>query len=211
MARFNEILVGRYNRFLQKLFAMKGAPPAPQLSSEIVPSFPLFSGVENRYLEQWEIFSASGQSAAVAGQTGAVLLRNPVGSNVIAVVENYSFASNVAFGGDRFDLSLGSVAADLATVFAAGFGALDSRTRPKPSLIFSHTNSVAGTPDLTVLLGTFYSAGGGSWAFQLINTENQEIPVLPGFGIQLIDTTANDAFFVNVRWRERFLEDSERT
>jgi len=35
MAKFNEILAGRYNRFLQKLFQMKGGPPSAQLSSEI--------------------------------------------------------------------------------------------------------------------------------------------------------------------------------
>ncbi len=39
MALFNEILVGRYNRFLQRLLSMKGHPPAPQLASEIQPNF----------------------------------------------------------------------------------------------------------------------------------------------------------------------------
>src|SRR5882762_4396490 len=39
MARFNEILTGRYNRFLQKLLQMKGGPPSAQLASEIQPGF----------------------------------------------------------------------------------------------------------------------------------------------------------------------------
>src|SRR5258708_26699837 len=35
MARFNEILVGRYNRYLQKLLGIKGPPPSAQRSPEV--------------------------------------------------------------------------------------------------------------------------------------------------------------------------------
>jgi hypothetical protein len=57
MAKYNEILTGRYNRFIQKLFSMKGPAPAPQLSSDIAMQMSFFNGVENRYLEGWDCWS----------------------------------------------------------------------------------------------------------------------------------------------------------
>src|SRR5258708_10109219 len=87
MAKFNEILVGRVNRGLQKLFGIKGGPPVPTLASEVMPVHPLFSGRENRYLEGWNTFALTRGQVAVAGITPVVRLRNPVGSNIIAIFE----------------------------------------------------------------------------------------------------------------------------
>ncbi len=80
MARYNEILVGRYNRRLQKLFSMKGEPPAPQLSTEIGTTLNLFSGIEERYLEGWAVFSLHVNNTVGAGVNAGVRFRNPVAS-----------------------------------------------------------------------------------------------------------------------------------
>src|SRR6266481_932188 len=56
MAVYNEIGIGRWNRFIQKLTDIKGSPPARQLASEIVFHHGIFSGEENRYLESWDLF-----------------------------------------------------------------------------------------------------------------------------------------------------------
>jgi hypothetical protein len=96
MARFNEILVGRYNRLLQKLYSMKGPVPAPQLASEISTTFNLFNGPENRYLESWALFQRAIIFAAVAAQVNAVRLRNPAGSNVVGVVTLIQLATGAA-------------------------------------------------------------------------------------------------------------------
>src|SRR5438034_3476406 len=120
MARFNEILVGRYNRFVQKLLSMKGDAPVPQLASEFQPIIPTFSGVENRYLEGWDRFSITLSQTAVAAQTNGLQFRNPAGSNVIAVFEKWAFLSNGV--GDTFVLNLlnFTASADLTNT-ASGF------------------------------------------------------------------------------------------
>src|SRR5258708_33101896 len=87
MAKFNEILSGRFNRALQKLLSMKGGPPAGQLATEIGVQFPLPLGVEFRYLEQWERFGVVPLAAGVAAANIAIRLRNPPRSNMIAVWE----------------------------------------------------------------------------------------------------------------------------
>jgi hypothetical protein len=46
-----------------------------------------------------------------------------------------------------------------------------------------------------------------------INDGDQQITILPGMTYQVQDTGANlnQAFIITYMWRERFLEDSERT
>src|SRR5260370_32873282 len=95
MARYHESLVGRYNRMLQKLFGMKGGVVAPQLASEISAAFPLFSGVENRYLESWNRFTSVVNQVALAGTPAQWQLRNTT-SNVIAVIEKLTISSSTA-------------------------------------------------------------------------------------------------------------------
>ena len=92
MARFNEILAGRFNRALQKFLSMKGGPPAAQLASEIGAMF-VFNrmGADFRYLESWNRYGVTFTIGGVALNQGTFRLRNPLGSNVIAVVEKLNF------------------------------------------------------------------------------------------------------------------------
>src|SRR5260370_17773678 len=77
MARFNEILVGRYNRMLQKLFSMKGSPPAAQLASEIGATIEIERvSVDQRWLIGTR-FWARVQQVAGVGNTRQIRLRNP--------------------------------------------------------------------------------------------------------------------------------------
>src|SRR5467141_951604 len=94
MARFNEILAGRYNRFLQKLFQLKGGPPSAQLASEVMPVFPFFTGVEHRYLEGWDRYAIFLTQPAVAAQNSALRIRNPATSNIVIVIEGIIFKNN---------------------------------------------------------------------------------------------------------------------
>src|SRR6266478_3124367 len=91
MAKFNEILAGRYNRFLQKLFQLKGGPPSAQLASEVMPIFPFFNGRENRWLEGWNTFALVRAENALAGFSSVVRLRNPPSSNIICIFERLLF------------------------------------------------------------------------------------------------------------------------
>jgi hypothetical protein len=45
----------------------------------------------------------------------------------------------------------------------------------------------------------------------LIQHEDQEIPLLPGSALQIQGSTVNIVEAFAIAWRERFLEDSERT
>src|SRR5713226_9548531 len=94
MAIFNEILVGRYNRALQKLLAIKGSPPLRQLGGEMMPVISIFRGVEDRYLESWDRFGIVMQSTGGVGQFPAVRIRNPAGSNIMAVLEKIVLSGN---------------------------------------------------------------------------------------------------------------------
>src|SRR5258708_34587991 len=104
MAVYNEIGIGRWNRFIQKITDIKGGPPARQLASEIVFQHPILSGRENRYLESWNLFWATfGFGPSVANNNGCQL-RNPAGSNVIAVMEEMDVFDSAA--GQFFSISL---------------------------------------------------------------------------------------------------------
>src|SRR5258707_1317441 len=93
MAIFNEILSGRYNRALQKIFCIKGPPPVRQLAGEIQPSHFFYSGVETRALEEWYRYGLLLSQVAGVGQAAA-RLRNPTGSNRLVVLERILMCDN---------------------------------------------------------------------------------------------------------------------
>jgi hypothetical protein len=201
VAKYNEILVGRLNRFLQKYTAIKGTVPAPQLAGEIQPSLPLFSGEENRYLENWNLFGNGSAVNGVVAQNSAWRFRNPAGTNVIAVI--YQLMVTADTQGIMF-LTLDTTANDLAGPGAVH--SLDGRTLTAGSVVSVSTgnNDVAAHPVITrwgALINT---------VFQLLNA-SVEIPVLPGTTIEIVTNSTNVVLSVGCFWRERFLEDSERS
>ncbi len=204
MARYNEIQVGRYNRYLQKLLSMKGEVPAPQLASEIGTHIVLFHGVENRYLEGWDRFAVEMDQAAVAANAGTIQLRNPAGSNVMAVIEKFT-GVNVAGATDFPAVSLLAGTADLATVFAPSNIRLDPRGRSNPTCVLSRTS-----PGPVVVQTILLCALPVNSNFDFVLTEHGEIPLLPGDLIRYNSGIVNQRLICNFIWRERFLEDSER-
>jgi hypothetical protein len=210
MAVYNEILVGRFNRFLQKHFGMKGSPPAPQLGGELNPTISFLSGVENRYLESWERFGNGVVQPAVAAQTFAFRFRNPPNSGVVAVLEALA-ASNLS-GNDTMQLTNSIVVpqTDLGTLDSGA--QLDNRTRPNSSLIVSHGT---GVPPITLTSQRAIAVrqAGPTVMADFILFEDQEITILPGMTYQIQDTAANlnQIGICTYIWRERFLEVSEAT
>jgi hypothetical protein len=208
MARFNEILVGRYNRYLQKLLSMKGGPPSAQLSTEITANLQLFHGIETRYLEGWNRF---GQEQAVlaggAGNVGQVRIRNPGTSNVIGVIEKIIIA-NINAGTEQPTVFQGVQPADLTTIVTLTNARFDPRGNPTPTLIMSSkSNSVLTT------YGSNRAVYGmtTNTNVDVIVFEDHEITLLPGDALDVANGVANQALGVTFWWRERFLEDSERT
>jgi len=207
VARFNEILAGRFNRAIQKLTSIKGAPPAPQLASEIGTQFQIPLGVEFRYLEGWNTFGFQDRRPASVGNTAGYRLRNPKDSNVIAVIEKLSFFAETQATEFimRISSAVGIPNTDLVNV--AGGQVMDLRSQAlagncipsfaTPSVAFGGTFMIFIVPV--------------NAPYDHILYENTEIVLVPGTTIQFETTVANVVVGMGIRWRERFLEDSERT
>jgi hypothetical protein len=200
MAVYNEIGIGRWNRFIQKLTDIKGSPPARQLASEIVVVHPIFHGVENRYLESWDRFGQGLTNGAIAAQQSGVRLTNPSGSNVIAVVEKAMASCSTS---EFVNLEYGNVGATLAST-TNGIP-MENRGRSASTCIVSF--NVAALSTLNVI-AQFQPAATTGWDF--IADTIQEISLPPGTSIQIDGNLVNTAISVSFWWRERFLEPAER-
>jgi hypothetical protein len=206
MARFNEILVGRYNNALRKMFAMKGAAPAPQAGGEFTPVLAFFYGVENRFLEEWQRFIMFTFQGGGAAQNAAVRFRNPAGSNVVAVIEKLMDSAVGAAASQNEQMWLSNVNTDFTTLTTMTNTRLDLRTRPQPTCILStQINLAAGVGSQVSAYGVLPNT-----QYDFIVDEGQEMTVLPGGSIDIRNLTVNQAVAVTWIWRERFLEDSER-
>jgi hypothetical protein len=205
MARYNEILVGRYNRLIQKLLGMKGDASLFQFSTEMMAVLPLFNGAENRYLEAWDRFALSVQQGAVAGQFSTMKLRNPVGSNVVAVFEKIAVEFSQA---DEITLQGGTDQTDGATILATVGSSWDLRSqRGQGSTLLASRSGVAAPPSMVARARAQQPI---NTMYDFIVTDVQEVPLLPGTSLQTVNTTANTAHGVTFWWRERLLEESER-
>lgn len=200
MAIYNEILIGRYNRALQKLLSMKGPASMNQLAPELLAVINTFYGAENRYLEGWETFLNIGRATSGAGNTVGVRLRNPAGSGVIAVVVKTSVSSG---NNDIASLQGGNTNADLGAPTLAVRNNMDVRTRVSPSCSLSVVTAPTTLnvwAQYRILANTVYDQ---------ISNENQEITILPGDAIEWQNNAASTDFMASFMWRERVLEDSE--
>lgn len=208
MAVWNEIGIGRWNRFIQKLCDMKGGPPARQLSSEIQFSHPIMSGVENRYLESWERFGLTTNQGAVAAQNSVIRLRNPANSNIIAVIERASVIEATA---DTVFLDIQNPDADL-TGPTAGYNTeqtgiiapLNGRGRPRSTLIMSQGNNI--NLGQTIAHTAFIVGNSGEFVLY----DDQQLVIPPGCNVNFRSSAVNVALRASVLWRERFLEPAER-
>jgi hypothetical protein len=202
VARYNEILIGRWNRYLQKLCGIKGSPPAPQLASEISATFEIEQpAVESRFLLGWNRFGFGLQITGAAGNPTMVRVRNPTGSGVIAVLESLITYANP---NDRLQLTYTAIGTDVTT--SQTVIPLDGRSGTSSSSVrVSSSNSTASAGlavyhDLTMVSAV---------PLQLITTGSQEIPITPGFAWGAQTLSASVVIGVNIIWRERALEEGE--
>ncbi len=205
MARYNEILVGRFNRGLQKLFGMKGEVPAPQLSSEVQPGVLFGDVVEHRYIESYNRYGNANAPTGIAGQVPAAQIRNPDGSNVVAVIESLTLSTSVA---DLVQMEIASGLGALATVQTSV--RLDARQQvAQGNLVVSSTTSGNGLIAAASIFRLIQTLANGA-SQELILTENQELTLLPGDGIRWAMQVVAATMRSTLVWRERFLEESER-
>jgi len=212
MAGYNELLVGRFNRHMQKLLSMKGPASLTTLSSDLQPVISVQSGVEDRYLEAWNRYGTAQNLATSGGFNSAIRIRNPLGSNVIGVIEKLSVLQFSATA-TEVDLVHGTVNSDITSL--ATISQLDARSGPTSNLggvlKVSDSVSLAVVPNLTSQAPLWGGVFAPNVMYEAIFDENQEITLLPGDALQLSPVAINISFFPSIWWRERFLEDSERT
>lgn len=215
MAIYNEILAGRYAKALAKLFSIKGPNPAKQLAGEISASLPLFYGSECRFLEGWNRFGQGFAGAAgVAAQNMGIRLRNPglltpdgaKNGAIVAVIEKI-ILQGITVADNAIFLQHGPQTADLSTIVGGTLSRWDPRGNPQPVLIGSTQANTASSGG-TKWQGALTTTGVGSFV-DVIVTDIQEIPLLPGDGLQVLTTAVNTTFNMFVWWRERVLEESE--
>lgn len=211
MARFNEVLNARYNRYLQKLFGMKGGPPTAQLSSEIMPVFPFFTGPENRFLEGWNRFATSAVILATAAVADQFQIRNPSNSKVIAILERLQITSSTTDNSAILTMNTGTP--DLADFAAApGTRCLDNRpVSGKPTTLGTAMRLSQGTGVVAPTGASIYRWNSlvASPPQEVIPHFEAELPLLPGDAYTFFGNTVNTTVVVNILWRERTMEESE--
>jgi hypothetical protein len=212
MAIYNEILVGRINRGLQKLFGIKGTPPVRQLAGEIQPSYPLGSGEEDRWLQGWNTFwAAAAGIVGAAGNSPFFRMTNDVGSNVIAVIEKLVVGTLTA---DKIDVTFANqqplVSGHVPNLTVLPSFAMDGRILTSGGS--GQGNIICSTSTLTNNAGQLVMKRQTPAAqdLDLILFDDQEIIMVPQSLLSIFAEAAAQTMFVSVQWRERYLEDSER-
>lgn len=205
MAVFNEILVGRYSRYLQKLFGTKGGPPTPSLSGDLFPILNITdTPLEDRYLVGVDHYHLLLTQGAVAAQNTVIRVRNPVSSNVVAIIESCYMQENTA--DTTFQVGLSQQTTDFSNILTLSNAFVDSRGSRSPTLIGSGGNNIG-----SLSLPRFqFSMAVNQTTAEMIQNPHQEIPLLPGWAMTWFTGAVNTILWVSLGWRERFLDDSER-
>lgn len=210
----NEILVGRYNRLAQKFLSMKGAISMGVLDPQLTFVIGCFYGAENRYLEGWDLFGFSkALSAPGAGNQLFATLRNPVGSNVVAVVTRAAMYNPAAVDTGRLMIANSNTASTTDQPTVNSVPNFDKRGRPSSTIVSSDNSgaaptALAGYSNLVQQSPLQTTSGIGS---NELMRAGDEIPLLPGSSLTLQNSTLNSSINMCFWWRERFLEESERT
>lgn len=193
-----------FNRWMEKRFNVKGGPTVVDIDPAMRLVYDYPSGNDDSYLQGWSRYMVCANQAAVAAQFAEFRLRNPVGSNVVAVIERISCLTAAA--ADTFLLTAGSSTLDLATIQAPA--RLDPRAGPNPTIIVSNSTSASASGSN----GPFFGIAAVNTAnTEFIRYRDEQFPILPGFLLDIKNNAANTACFFSVLWRERTLETSELT
>jgi hypothetical protein len=184
---------GRYSELLGRLLTQSGAlDVAAELSPEVSPVLVLENDrPEWLFLSNQRALSCQLGTLAASAATTTGRLRNPTGSNVLAVVTNISGSAQAAA---RLSVFIGTATTDLAT--SQNPIALDSRY------------SLLGGAALKASREGVAPTGLGIEGYDVLATtrvvfQSPPIVLLPGSHMDFCVNTADVAGLFNVRWRER--------
>lgn len=200
-----DVWLGRLNRAIEKLYNIKGGPTLVDVNPSIVANVSANQPpAEERYLQGWDKYALRFFVPATAAQFAQTQLRNPANSGVMIVIEKCTVEYTVA--GEFLFFEVTSTT-DLTNIATMTFQRWDRRSRAAPTAIASF-NTAAALPANTAYHGIF---GLSQTSSELIQTENQECPVLPGDAFACVFSIANTIAIISMWWRERPLESSELT
>lgn len=205
MAKFNEILVGRFNRFLQRFLSMKGGPPAAQLATEITPQIEMDSAenLENRFPMGWRSWSGFLNSPASVGNNSSGRMNNPQGSNTLVVIEKISFGCTLT---DTPQVTKGPINGGNLAGTVSGSNR-DARMGASGSVVLLSQAGQVGVVGTVIWLGQVP----GKASIDVILYQNEEIVLMPGDVLTCFSGVVNQAIFFSFQWRERALEEGELT
>jgi len=211
VAIYNEVLVGRYNRFIQRLLGIKGDAALRQIAGEIQPTMQVDDGLalENRFEIGWRSFVSVTQLAGSVGNAGHVRLRNPPGSGVIAVVEKLYAANAITGAADQALITRGPSPGS-SNLTNAPFSGVNRDARQPASgstLVLSNETSLLGGGAAIGYLNIPANAGFLDFIFY----EHQELVIKEDDQITVQSQVTNNQWTVGFMWRERPLEEGERT
>src|SRR5262249_24916361 len=163
---------------------------------------------EFRFLEGWNTFGGSCTVAASVGNLGFLQIRNTSNSNLLVAVTKMhvicAAADIPALGLVRPGVAQGSTQTALSFDARTGTGA---STAPSSAVFTS--GAVANPSAGATTVDQFAAGVNSNWD---VFVDPEQVPVLlPGDAWVLQSTTANQIFRAAIWWRERFLEESERT
>jgi hypothetical protein len=176
-----------------------------------MPVIPVHHGVEDRYLYSWNRYRQAVTNGPFAAVNSGIRLRNPTGSNVVAVIEYYiGFKLSTDTAG-LMTINRGQAAVDLDTLLGSQPNQREDPRGQQQSTTIISINSVAlvALTNATSVWSTSVTAGSNA---PYVWSEHFELLLMPGDCLQWAEASAvNLPLKVNFGWRERFLEDSERT
>ena len=197
----SKIEIGRYSALLRRTFGMKGTEMvAAELSPEISPTVQLehADDPEWDFLKDVRNCAVTERISANAAGGGQMLLLNPPGSGVIAVIRTLIFA-----GTGTIQITARLLVNPAPLVNSSLTVALDTRWETtavltQSALTASFVNNAAiGTGVGTVYLNQTLASRPQTW--------NARIVLTPGFGLAFGAITVDQVVHASAYWHERQL------
>lgn len=201
----SKIEIGRYSDLLRRALSMVGQVDiAAELSPEVSPTWQLEAATDEwRFLKGVKICSAAEAIVPNVGAAAQFVLRNPLDSGALCVVDEISFNGTPA---QTYHITLQTSVADLANTALSVVRDLRwpvTGVAGQAAMLPTFQNAVGAVP---VGAGTIFSVR------PLGNTQvryTQQIILPPGTRVYFGGQAANTSMNANIAWHERGIQPLE--
>lgn len=195
----NEILgpMARLQQRLTRAFSITGGAPSPQITPEITPVLEMGNmPVEDRWTARERLWAHTQPIAAAALTAASILLQNPAGSGILAVVR--CLVCNNSAGPQAYSVNDVLASFGNLTNVVGVFNPLDTRigVASTPTCIISWSNTVAPA-------NTFGSEYFNLAVGQFPYVSPFDYVIAPGTGLVVNAQVVNQSSQLGFVWRER--------